>query len=139
MLDKLQLCQRALGKQYMGEYALRTTVITACRGVKEFAMALYRPSLECEVMFGDLRSSIENSLAITTSVNFTEVDHDSQYYLDRRYTNNSSGRMREGYNSHSARSKFVSGRGRPQQRSGDNLRTNTRSDKKCYICGKTGC
>ncbi|KAI1667971.1 hypothetical protein L13192_08680 [Pyrenophora tritici-repentis] len=78
MLDKLQLCQRALGQQYMGEYALRTTVITACRGVKEFAMALYRPSLECEVLFGDLRSSIENSLAMTTSVNFTEVDQDEE-------------------------------------------------------------
>ncbi|KAI1513091.1 hypothetical protein KJE20_03224 [Pyrenophora tritici-repentis] len=88
MLDKLQLCQRALGQQYMGEYALRTTVITACRGVKEFAMALYRPSLECEVLFGDLRSSIENSLAMTTSVNFTEVDQDNQYYLDRRYNSN---------------------------------------------------
>ena len=74
MLDKLQLCQRALGQQYMGEYALRTTVITACRGVKEFAMALYRPSLECEVLFRDLRSLIENSLAMTTSVNFTEAD-----------------------------------------------------------------
>ncbi|KAI0568326.1 hypothetical protein TUN199_11913, partial [Pyrenophora tritici-repentis] len=43
--------------------------ITACRGVKEFAMALYRPSLECEVLFGDLRSSIENSLAMTRDVN----------------------------------------------------------------------
>jgi hypothetical protein len=30
MLDKLQLCQRAHGQQYIGEYALRTTVITAC-------------------------------------------------------------------------------------------------------------
>ncbi|KAI1506797.1 hypothetical protein Ptr86124_014267, partial [Pyrenophora tritici-repentis] len=35
-------------------------------------MALYKPSLECEVLFGDLRSSIENSLAMTVSVNFTE-------------------------------------------------------------------
>ena len=61
----------------MGEYALRTTVITACRGVKEFAMALYRPALECEVLFGDLRSSIENSLAMTTSVIFTEADYDN--------------------------------------------------------------
>ncbi|KAK1914254.1 hypothetical protein P3342_007500 [Pyrenophora teres f. teres] len=93
MLDKLQLCQRALGQQYMGEYALRTTVITACRGVREFPMALYRPSLECEVLFGDLRSSIENSLAMSTSVNFTEGDQDNQYYLDRRYNSNRRGRV----------------------------------------------
>ncbi|EFQ90966.1 hypothetical protein PTT_12317 [Pyrenophora teres f. teres 0-1] len=32
LLDKLQLCQRALGKNFEGEDALRTTVINACRG-----------------------------------------------------------------------------------------------------------
>ncbi|KAI1553073.1 hypothetical protein PtrEW4_012289, partial [Pyrenophora tritici-repentis] len=46
-----------------------------------FAMALYRPSLECEVLFGDLRSSIENSLAMTTSVNFTEPPIDFSVHL----------------------------------------------------------
>jgi hypothetical protein len=35
LLDKLQLCQRALGKEFMGEDALRTNVIRACRGVPE--------------------------------------------------------------------------------------------------------
>ncbi|KAF7579221.1 hypothetical protein PtrM4_034610 [Pyrenophora tritici-repentis] len=120
MLDKLQLCQRALGQQYMGEYALRTTVITACRGVKEFAMALYRPSLECEVLFGDLRSSIENSLAMTTSVNFTEVDQDNQYYLDRR------GGTRGA--SHEGEQRFDSSRG-----------SKPRWKKKCFVCQKEGC
>ena len=126
MLDKLQLCQRALGRQYMGEYALRTTVITACRGVKELEMALYKPSLECEVLFGDLRSSIENSLAMTASVNFTKADPDEQYYLDRRY------------NSQNRRNGVPRGRGTFQQHSGDKP-SNKRIDKKCYICGKTGC
>jgi len=139
MLDKLQLCQRALGQQYMGEYALRTTVITACRGVKELEMALYKPSLECEVLFRDLRSSIKNSLAMAASVNFTETDPDNQYYLDRRYTNNSSGRMRGNHNQHGGRNTFARGRGKFFQRSGDNMQINTRRDKKCYICGKTGC
>ncbi|KAF1935988.1 hypothetical protein EJ02DRAFT_506764 [Clathrospora elynae] len=32
LLDKLQLCQRVLGKNFEGEDALRTTVINACRG-----------------------------------------------------------------------------------------------------------
>lgn len=139
MLDKLQLCQRALGQQYIGEYALRTTVITACRGVKELEMALYKPSLECEALFGDLRSSIENSLAMTASVNFTEADPEDQYYLDRRYTNTSSGRLRGGRGGHNrGYGEFPRGRGVFQQRSESNPQT-TRSDKKCYICGKTGC
>ncbi|KAI1674158.1 hypothetical protein L13192_00905 [Pyrenophora tritici-repentis] len=46
-------------------------------------MALYRPSLECEVLFGDLRSSIENSLAMTTSVNFTEKKPSSRGFKPR--------------------------------------------------------
>ncbi|KAF1936186.1 hypothetical protein EJ02DRAFT_438705 [Clathrospora elynae] len=138
MLDKLQLCQRALGQQYIGEYALRTTVITACRGVKELEMALYKPPLECEALFGDLRSSIENSLAMTVSVNFTEADPEDQYYLDRRYSNTSSGRLRGGRGrSNRGYGKFPRGRGGLQQRSESNPQT-TRSDKKCYICGKTG-
>ncbi|KAK1918683.1 hypothetical protein P3342_001732 [Pyrenophora teres f. teres] len=132
MLDKLQLCQRALGQQYMGEYALRTTVITACRGVKEFAMALYRPSLECEVLFGDLRSSIENSLAMTTSVNFTEVDQGNQYYLDRRY--NSNGRNRGGSRG-GTRGAFQKG-----EQSFDSSRGfKPRWKKKCFVCQKEGC
>jgi hypothetical protein len=35
LLDKLKFCQRALGKKFMGEDALRTNVIRACRGIPE--------------------------------------------------------------------------------------------------------
>ncbi|KAF1934529.1 hypothetical protein EJ02DRAFT_471813, partial [Clathrospora elynae] len=148
MLDKLQLCQRALGQQYIGEYALRTTIITACRGIKELEMALYKPPLECEVLFGDLRSSIENSLAMTVSVNFTEADRDpdDQYYLDQKYSNTSLGRMRGGRGgNHDVRvgrggnHDLRGGRNGFQRRSESNSQTNSRSDKKCYICGKTDC
>ncbi|KAK1917075.1 hypothetical protein P3342_001657 [Pyrenophora teres f. teres] len=131
MLDKLQLCQRALGQQYMGEYALRTTVITACRGVKEFAMALYRPSLECEVLLEiyDLRLK---TLAMTTSVNFTEVDQGNQYYLDRRY--NSNGRNRGGSRG-GTRGAFQKG-----EQSFDSSRGfKPRWKKKCFVCQKEGC
>ncbi|KAF1936666.1 hypothetical protein EJ02DRAFT_506416 [Clathrospora elynae] len=142
MLDKLQLCQRALGQQYIGEYALQTTVITACRGMKELEMALYKPPVECEVLFGDLQLSIENLLAMTVSVNFTEADPDpdpdDQYYLDQRYNNTSSGRM-QGYNPQGGGNRFTTKRDGFQQHSKGNLQTNIRSNKKCYICGKTGC
>jgi hypothetical protein len=138
MLDKLQLCQRALGQQYIGEYALRTTVITACQGVKELEMALYKPSLECEALFGDLQSLIENSLAMTVSVNFTKADTDNQYYLDRRYSNNSLGRVRGNHNPRGRGGGFIRGQNGFGRCSGDDRQTST-SDKKCYICGKTGC
>ncbi|KAK1912660.1 hypothetical protein P3342_004596 [Pyrenophora teres f. teres] len=129
MLDKLQLCQRALGQQYMGEYALRTTVITACRGVREFAMALYRPSLECEVLFGDLRSSIENSLAMSTSVNFIEGDQDNQYYPDRRYNSNRRGRGRS-QGRGGTRGTFPEG----EQRFDSSRGAKPNWKKKCFVC-----
>lgn len=49
-LDKLQLCQRALGTDYASENSLRTTVINACRGAPELEMALFKPALECEIL-----------------------------------------------------------------------------------------
>ncbi|KAK1916959.1 hypothetical protein P3342_004515 [Pyrenophora teres f. teres] len=131
---KLQLCQRALGQQYMGEYALRTTVITACRGVREFAMALYRPSLECEVLFGDLRSSIENSLAMSTSVNFIEGDQDNQYYPDRRYNSNRRGRGRS-QGRGGTRGTFPEG----EQRFDSSRGAKPNWKKKCFVCQKEGC
>ncbi|KAF1936620.1 hypothetical protein EJ02DRAFT_438422 [Clathrospora elynae] len=146
MLDKLQLCQRALGQQYIREYTLQTTVITACQGVKELEMALYKPPLECEALFGDLQSSIKSSLAMTVSVNFMDGDLENQYYLDRRYSNTSSRRMQGNYNLRSGRGrfncrngKFTHGLGGGQQHSGGNPQTSLQSNKKCYICGKTGC
>jgi hypothetical protein len=62
LLDKLQLCQRALGKNFEGEDALRTTVINACRGVLELEMALFKPANICEGLFSDLRSAVETHL-----------------------------------------------------------------------------
>ena len=63
LLDKLQLCQRALGKNFEGEDALRTTVINACRGVPELEMALFKPAPICEGLFSDLQSAIKTHLA----------------------------------------------------------------------------
>ena len=63
LLDKLQLCQRALGKNFEGEDALHTTVINACRGVPELEMALFKPAVLCEGLFSDLRSTVKTYLA----------------------------------------------------------------------------
>ena len=94
LLDKLQLCQRALGKNFEGEDALRTTVINACRGVPELEMALFKPATICEGLFADLRSAVETHLARQHTKQMlmgTETTKD-QYYLDRRYTNSRRGR-----------------------------------------------
>ncbi|KAI1669680.1 hypothetical protein L13192_07139 [Pyrenophora tritici-repentis] len=92
LLDKLQLCQRALGKNFKGEDALRTTVINACRGVLELEMAVFKPATICEGLFSDLRSAVETHLARQHTAQMVTED---QYYLDRRYNGN--GRTRGGF------------------------------------------
>jgi hypothetical protein len=63
LLNKLQLCQRALGKEFMGEDALRTNVIRACRDIPELKQALFKSARGCEKLFSDLRSSIQIELS----------------------------------------------------------------------------
>ncbi|EFQ90120.1 hypothetical protein PTT_13367 [Pyrenophora teres f. teres 0-1] len=71
---------------------------------------------------------------MTTSVNFTEVDQENQYYLDRRYNSNrrtrggSQGRGGTRGASHEGEQRFDSSRG-----------SKPRWKKKCFVCQKEGC
>lgn len=58
LLNKLQLCQRALGPRYSGDKQLHTAVINACCGVPELEYALMSPPKNCEQLFNQLRSSV---------------------------------------------------------------------------------
>ena len=162
LIDKLSLCQRALGEEYRGEYALRTAVLTACRGVKELQMALFMPPMACEDLFQSLRSSIETSLAMPAEQFYTADEENYAFYTDRRYTDNRrlrgnhnsrgsggynsrGGNSNDGYNNfrgNTGRGGFGRGgfrggfRSQPSPPQGNG---NDRGDKKCFICGKTGC
>jgi hypothetical protein len=63
LFNKLQLCQRALGKKFMGEDALRTNVIQACRGIPELKQILFKSARGSEELFSDLRSFIQVELS----------------------------------------------------------------------------
>ena len=127
LLDKLQLCQRALGKNFEGEDALRTTVINACRGVPELEMALFKPATICEGLFSDLRSAVETHLARQHTA---QMVTENQYYVDRRYNSNSRNRGRGG-----ARGAYRGGEQRDDNRRGFKPRWR----KKCFVCQKEGC
>lgn len=62
MLDKLQLCQRALGPNYAGDEILRMTVLRACKGVPEFEHAL-----PCICLRPRVRSSSRTSVRHSNS------------------------------------------------------------------------
>ncbi|KAI1002730.1 hypothetical protein K3495_g5472 [Podosphaera aphanis] len=130
-LDKLQLCQRALGTDYTGQTALRTAVINACRGAPELEMALFKPALECEVPFSDLRSSVETYVSRETSKKFlTAADSgDDQFYTNRRYRVNDRGSSR----GRVPRGQCVNNRGPPHSNNRHHWR------KKCFVCNRKGC
>ena len=132
LLDKLQLCQRALGQNFEGEDALRTTVINACRGVPELEMALFKPATICEGLFSDLRSAVETHLARQHTAQMVT----DQYYLDRRY--NSNGRTRGGFRGGGG---FRKGQGgdRGNERFDSKSASTPRWKKKCFVCQKEGC
>ncbi|KAM4061666.1 hypothetical protein HRG_011700 [Hirsutella rhossiliensis] len=134
LFDKLQRCQRALGREFADEVHLRTTLINACRGVPELQHALFKPSNKIEALFADLRSSIETHLARGTNPQYAQDDN-QQYYLDRRYNNN---RERgSGYRGSRDFKGQSYNRGRFNQRpQGNNNRPWTR---KCFVCNKEGC
>lgn len=63
MLDKLQLCQRALGPAYAADIHLRDNVLRACRGVPAFHHACFNalsnPLQRPEELFSTLRRSLQ--------------------------------------------------------------------------------
>jgi hypothetical protein len=90
LLDRLQLCQKALGAEYQGDEMLRTTVIRACAGVPELEHALFIPAAPCERLFHDLRSSLDLSVKRSSTSQYLQQHKgtDESYYLERRYVNN---------------------------------------------------
>ncbi|KJZ68969.1 hypothetical protein HIM_11642 [Hirsutella minnesotensis 3608] len=149
LIDKLRLCQRALGKDYAGNVPLRTTLINACRGVPELEHALFRPAEKIETLYADLRSSVETHLARRTNLQFFQspdgsfdhMDPNNQYYLDRRYNNN---RTRGRYGYSGQRRGYGQGYNRGSYRppgSGNYTpsHTNRNWTKKCFVCRQEGC
>ena len=131
LLDKLQLCQRALGSGYHGERQLIANTERACRGISELEFALFTPSSSFEDLSAKLRSSI---LTHDNRHGFGSIN--AQYFTDRRF-----GRRDRGDQYRASKIRFVS------SRTNDD-RTTNRYDKgggsskwkgKCFICGKDGC
>jgi hypothetical protein len=128
LLDKLQFCQRALGKEFMGEDALRTNVIRACRGVFELKQALFKSARGCEELFSDLRSSIQVELSEQQFFHLEEAAR--MNYIDRTYNNNRR-------NPRFAR-KTVTFARLPRSNYQDQASSSSWK-KKCFVCQKKGC
>jgi hypothetical protein len=127
LLDKLQLCQRALGADYIGKDALRTSVIRACRSSPEFEIALFKPARVCEKLFADLRSVIEVVLNRSIVPQSSALENTAgSHYVNQVYNK-------------SKRPQQQTRLGRSLRQSYQNRPISTSMRKKCFVCQKKGC
>jgi hypothetical protein len=128
LLDKFQLCQRALGKKFIGKDVLRTNVIRACRSIPELKQALFKSARGCEELFSDFRSFIQIELSEQQLFHLKEAARVN--YTARTYNNNRR-------NSRFAR-KTVTFARLPRSNY-QNQASNNSWKKKCFICQKKDC
>ena len=144
LIDKLQKVQKGLSVDYQADYNLRDQLMNACQGVTACKMALLKPSATFESVASDLRNAIgvemrcqnqipQQYLAGDKSGHGDTYDDDNtsgQFWVDRRYEGRSRGRERglprEGRHRHG---------NHDLRREGYSANRN----KKCFVCGKTGC
>jgi hypothetical protein len=62
LFDKLQNIQKGLSKDYQTENSLRDQVISACRGVPECSLALYKAADSFEGIYAELRSAVGTAM-----------------------------------------------------------------------------
>ena len=62
MFDKLQKIQRGLSVVYQTEYSLKNQVISVCRGIPKYNLALYQSADTYEDIYAELRSSINTTI-----------------------------------------------------------------------------
>jgi len=118
LFDKLEKIQQGLSEGYQMEFSIRDQVISACRGIEECNLALYKPASTFEGVCAELRSAIAtaNRSRESQSGQFMQVGQESnqqisqennqeyeeaydQHWTDRTYggRGRGNGTGREGY------------------------------------------
>lgn len=167
MIDKLMLCQRAMGRAYDGEPILREQVRAAVTGVREFEYALQKPDITCEGFFSQLRSSLATVMARTTTTaqmnlmdtNFTwndsadtnPLDTALAFYVDRKYNSGRNSNFQKSPRGQSGWKGSGSGgqrgfqkttgfdKSKTRYRDRDHRTNNPDWKNRCFVCGKEGC
>ncbi|KAF8854920.1 hypothetical protein BDZ45DRAFT_627121 [Acephala macrosclerotiorum] len=144
LFDELQKVQMGLSGEYQKEYNLRDQVISACRGVEECNLALYKPATTFEGVCAELRSAVGTATRSretqqynldTTSKNQDSDDDPEQLWTDRTYGRR--GRDRGGQGRGGQRGRGGSRGGYRERR--EYQGGSASYQKKCYICNKSGC
>ena len=134
LLDKIQLCQRALGGNYQGDAVLRMTTIRACDDAPELEQAMVEPAAPGERLFQSLRSALDQYIKKNPARQFVQSEEgDEAFYTDRRYKSN-----RQRFDQ-PTRHSGGNGNGRDNTRYGRQHGNRNDNRKKCFVCAKEGC
>lgn len=134
VVDRLKKIQPGLPQSWKEPESLRSQLISACHGVQECELALFRPDPTFEAVYAQLRNAIYTRSEQAGIQQFHQTDESNehgseQYWIDRKY--NGKGR----YNSGNTR-------GRSQWRGRSTSRFSSPSgprSKTCFICKKPDC
>jgi hypothetical protein len=147
MVDKLQNIQRGLSREYQYEHNLRDQVISACRGVEECNLALYKPANTFEGVCAELRSAIGTAMRSRDPASAFNTQDDGngygQNWTDRTYGGRGR-RYDRGYGQRGGGFRNYRGVNQRNQERG-NFRRGYRGNygesrqKKCYVCEQPGC
>ncbi len=127
-IDKLYLVQFGLSPRQQSEADLRDQLLSACQGIPECSLALYKPADTYEKLCDELRTAIgtaERNVRNSEAL-MTEPDEmDDQFWTDRTY-----GRNKEKFKRFS-KPRF------DRKRSDNGMKHD--QTKKCFICKTIGC
>lgn len=159
LFNKLQLIQRGLAETYQQDVSLRDQVIAACRDIPECELCLFKPAPTYEGVCNDLRSSIGTKIRTQEALQMTNypdtkntflnqshfednIEQSNQHWTDRTYNSRNRGNN-AAYNRGTFQHRGVHREdaqvgysGKPFRGGGNNA---SDRQKKCFICGKSGC
>ena len=160
VIEKLHMLYQAMSQHNgLNDQGLTNQLISACQGVEACSPVLIRPASTFEAVASELRNAVGNWARCHPRSQFnyrdgsgrhpqsdTEQRDEDTFYTNRRY--NRADGPRRGERDYSDRTRDTRGYSRisrdatstPRFRYATRYRAPRRQhDKKCYVCGKTGC
>lgn len=134
LCTELNTVQRGLDVAYHGTVHLRENIIRSCRGHPALTNGLTNPPMDTAGLINNLYTSIINYEALhkpSPMQQYTQDDdgEDELFFTDRQYHRNRSNFRRPSRPYGKA----------PLSREQSQSRVPSRTFKKCFVCGKSGC
>ncbi|EED14740.1 conserved hypothetical protein [Talaromyces stipitatus ATCC 10500] len=129
MVDKLHLCQRALGSAYAGDEHLIAAITRACQSTPEMGEALSEPTSSFQTIVSKLRAraGVVQRKESAGQYMVDKVNNPQVFYTDRKFIG------------HTNRHDYPRSRQEYQRKNRDDAKQLRKSDRRCFICHQENC